>query len=129
MYINKEIHIGNEIAERIKQLHMTKLEFARRLSIPQQNVNRILDTKSIMTDKLILICEILNYDFFELFHGKRDVNVVANGDNSIAANNSEVQTSDCAVLQERLRNLEQLLKEKERVIQILLRDGKHDVQQ
>lgn len=129
MYINKEIHIGNEIAERIKQLHMTKLEFARRLSIPQQNVNRILDTKSIMTDKLILICEILNYDFFELFHCKRDVNVVANGDNSIAANNSEVQTSDCAVLQERLRNLEQLLKEKERVIQILLRDGKHDVQQ
>lgn len=129
MYINKEIHIGNEIAERIKQLHMTKLEFARRLSIPQQNVNRILDTKSIMTDKLILICEILNYDFFDLFHNKRDVNVVANGDNSIAANNSEVQTSDCAVLQERLRNLEQLLKEKERVIQILLRDGKHDVQQ
>lgn len=125
----KEIHIGNEISKRLMQLRMTKTEFAKRMKIPQQNVNRILDGKTITTDKLQLVCAALNFDFFTLYQeGRGDVNVVASGDSSIAALNSDVQTSDCAVLQERVRNLEQLLKEKERLIQYLLRDGKLDTQ-
>ncbi len=129
MYTIKKIHIGHEIAERIKQLRITKTEFARRMSMPQQNVNRILDSEHITTDKLLVICSILDYDFFSLYvDGSRDVNVVANGHSSIAALNSEVQTTDCAVLQERVRNLEQILMEKERLIQFLIKDAKNDIQ-
>lgn len=124
----KDIHIGHEIEERLKILRMTKTEFARRMGVAQQNINRILQGKHISTDRLQLISEILNFDFFALYQDeKKENNAVAIGDNPIAAINSEVQTTDCTLLQERVRNLEQLLKEKERMIQYLLRDVKKDI--
>ncbi len=46
---------------------------------------------------------------------------------SIAALNSEINTTDSTILQERIRNLEMLLQEKERLIQVLLRGGQHNV--
>ena len=125
----KDIHIGHEIDERLKRLRMTKTEFARRMGMAQQNINRILQGKNITTDKLQLISEILDFDFFSLFQEKEagDINAYAIGNNPIAAVNSEVQTTDCTVLQERVRSLEQLLMEKERMIQYLMRDVQRDI--
>ena len=48
-------------------------------------------------------------------------NVVASGDNSVAAIQSTVTQSDSNVLQERINCLEKLLDEKERTIQILMK--------
>ena len=124
----KEVHIGEEIGKRLQQLRMTKSEFARKLGIPQQNVNRIIDRPEIMTDQLRSICSILDYDFFSLYVDKNDIHVVASGDSSIAALYSDVQTSDSNVLKERIRSLELILMEKERMIQYLLGSGKHDIQ-
>lgn len=126
----KNIHIGHEIEERIRQLRLTKTEFARMMGMAQQNVNRILQGKNITTDKLQQISEILNFDFFSLYQDeKKENNAVAIGANPIAAINSEVLSTDCTVLQERVRNLEQLLLEKERMIQYLLSDVHRDIKQ
>lgn len=126
----KDIHIGHEIEERIRQLRLTKTEFARMMGMAQQNVNRILNGKNITTDKLQQISEILNFDFFSLYQDeKKENNAVAIGANPIAAINSEVLSTDCTVLQERVRNLEQLLLEKERMIQYLLSDVHRDIKQ
>ena len=124
-----DITIGEEITKRIEELRMTKAEFARQMGRHSQNINRILKDPTIKTDVLVRVCEVLHYDFFALYqkHVKGDINVVASGDSSIVALNSEVMTSDTAVLQERIRNLEMLLSEKERLIQVLLRGGQHDV--
>ena len=125
----KDVHIGHEIDEQLKKLRMTKTEFARLMGIAQQNVNRILDGKHISTDKLQVISEILHFDFFSLYREKErgDINAYDIGDNSISAVNSDVQTTDCTVLQERVRHLEQLLMEKERMIQYLMRDVHRDL--
>lgn len=118
----RDIHIGQEIEQRLKACHMSKNEFAHRLGMPQQNINRILRGQYIMTDKLIQISSILQFDFFSLYQesDKGDINVVANGDSSIAALNSEVNTTDISVLVERIKSLEKILFEKERIIQILM---------
>lgn len=124
----KEVHIGNEIANRLQSLHMTKIDFAKRIGCPQQNVNRILEKASIDTDKLKKISEVLSYDFFRLYSDNGEINIVANGNSSIAAMNSDINTNDCEVLKERIRSLEMLLAEKERMIRYLLKDKDLDEQ-
>lgn len=124
----KVVHIGNEIANRLKSLHMTKIDFAKRIGCPQQNVNRILERASIDTDKLQKISEVLSYDFFRLYSDNGEINIVANGNSSIAAMNSDINTNDCEVLKERIRSLEMLLAEKERILRYLLKDKDLDEQ-
>ena len=125
----KDIHIGHEIEQQLEKLRMTKTEFARMMGIAQQNVNRIINGKHITTDKLQLISEILHFDFFDLYREKEkcDIHAYAIGDNSISAVNSDIQTTDCSILQERIRHLEQLLLEKERMIQYLMSDVHRDL--
>ena len=101
----------------MKELRMSKMEFARRMNMPQQNVNRILDNPHIMTNKLEQISEVLNFNFFSLYQdGRGDINLVASGENSIAALASDVHTTDSNLLYERVRYLEQILREKEQII-------------
>lgn len=52
--------------------------------------------------------------------GKTENNAVANGDSSIAVNNNSghIATGDTAVLTERVKSLEALLAEKERLIKV-----------
>lgn len=118
----RQIHIGNEISKRILDLHLSKTEFAKKIGYRQQNINRILDKPSIDTDMLQKISEVLNFDFFRLFTDNGDINVVASGDSSIAALNSDIKTNDCEVLKERIRSLESLLNEKERMLRYLLKE-------
>lgn len=69
MKINK-VNIGLAIEQRLNELNMSKAEFGRLIGIPQQNVNRILSRVSIDTEKLVEICEVLEYNFFkEYFDG------------------------------------------------------------
>ena len=85
----EEIHIGNAIADELRKQRLSKSDFAHLMGIQQQNVNRILENKSISTDKLQKISDVLHYNFFTLFTDTpSDINVVASGDSSIAALNS-----------------------------------------
>lgn len=52
------------------------------------------------------------------FDEEADQNAVASGDNSVAAIQSTVTQGDCAVLKERVKSLEALLTEKERLIKV-----------
>ena len=63
----KTVHIGEKIAQRIKQLGINKSEFARRLGILQQRVNTIVEKDSIDTSRLMQISQILEFNFFKLY--------------------------------------------------------------
>ena len=63
----KEVHIGQEIDKRREELNMSKSEFARLISVPQQHVNRIFEKVSIDTAKLIKISRVLDFNFFSLY--------------------------------------------------------------
>lgn len=72
--MNKTINVGLAIEQRINELGITKSEFGRRIGIPNQNVNRVLSRSSIDSDKLVEICNALDYDFFKLFSSSVDEN-------------------------------------------------------
>ena len=115
------IHIGLAIEQRINEMGISKAEFARMTGIPKQNVNRILERASIDTARLAQISEALQFNFFTLYC---ETGATAIADNhSVAAVNSKVSavSSDGKVAY-----LERIIEEKERLIQILLAQGKGD---
>lgn len=140
--IDKSINIGLSIEQKLNELGINKSEFGRRIGVANQNVNRILERKSIDTDKLIEISNALGYNFFLEFieggndsvavSGNNNTSVVngalATGDGSVAVNgnnnNHVVTGGETALLQERIKYLEDILREKERLIQVLMEGRK-----
>ena len=120
----KNIHIGKEIEKRLAYLRMTKTEFAKRIGMLQQNINRVIDNRSIDTDKLQKISDALGFNFFTLYTDNGDKSITIGGKAKAETNDKD----DEKVIRERLRNLEMVLAEKERMIQYMLQDGRHDTQ-
>lgn len=119
----EKINIGLLIEQKMNELDINKSEMARRSGIANQNINRVLERSSIDTDKLIAISEALDFNFFDCFRSIED-NSIATADNggvAIAGNGTAhhfTTNASCevAVLQERIKSLEALLAEKERLI-------------
>lgn len=90
-----QIHIGHAIESKMQELKLSKTEFGRRIGVPQQNVNRILERESIDTNKLVKISNALNFNFFGLFSDSIcKVDVKTEGDNSPAVGGTHVSVGD-----------------------------------
>jgi transcriptional regulator with XRE-family HTH domain len=63
----EEIHIGNEIKKVLDASDVSVSDFAKRINKSRGNVYSILSRKSIDTDLLRDISQVLNFDFFLLF--------------------------------------------------------------
>lgn len=63
----KKIHIGKEIKKRLDEKKMSKSEFARRIGVPQQHINRVFERDTIETKRLEDVCEALDFNFFSLY--------------------------------------------------------------
>lgn len=63
----EQVHIGELIKLRIKQVGMTKAEFSRRINKSPQNVHDLLKRKSVDTELLTIICNVLDFNFFSAF--------------------------------------------------------------
>ena len=63
----KHIHVGKAIEARRTELGISKSELGRRIGIPQQHVNRILERETMETNRLIKVSEVLDFNFFSLF--------------------------------------------------------------
>ncbi len=111
----KTVHIGLAIDKKLQELKMSKTEFGRRIGIPQQNVNRILEKDTIDTGKLVQISEALNFNFFTLYCDEEPkVEVKTEGDYSPASDEGDVTVIvGDAVLAERVKLFQQLIKEKD----------------
>ena len=126
----EKINIRLLIEQKMNELGVSKSERARRSGIANQNINRVLERTSIDTDKLIAISEALNFNFFDCFHSNENSTVTAdNGGVAIAGNGtvhhfSTSTSSELAVLRERVKSLEALLAEKERLISVLMEGRK-----
>lgn len=84
----KHINVGSAIEDRRKQLDITKTELGRRINVPQQHVNRILERETMETNKLVQVSEALEFNFFELFCPNKDERVSAK--NAAVAYNGNV---------------------------------------
>ena len=134
----KRIHIGKEIELRRQQLGISKSELGRRIRVPQQHINRILEKSSIDTDKLIDISVALDFNFFDLYASdKHNISaylaaVSLHGDANNAIGDSEVagqlskekaiteeKEKNIQILKERIKTLEESLDDKKAIISLL----------
>lgn len=73
----KDVHVGSEIDKRRNQLGLTKSELGRKIGVPQQHINRILERETMETKRLYKVSQALDFNFFSLFCGSSP-NVSAN---------------------------------------------------
>lgn len=118
----KKVNIGLLIEQKMNELNVSKSELSRRCGIANQNINRVFGKTSIDTDKLIDISEALGYNFFKVFvdDGVMSNTIETSGDFSPASMNGNVSVGADAVLSERVKSLEALVAEKERLINVLM---------
>ena len=112
----KHVHVGQAIDKRRNELGLSKSELGRKIGVPQQHVNRILERE---TSRLIKVSEALDFNFFSLFcprqhHISAHLAAVAldgNANNLIGDAELAVQLSSEKKETENLRETIKLLKE------------------
>lgn len=71
-----EIHIGKIIQEQVELRALSKAEFARKIDKFPQNIKEMFTKKSIDTDLLFKISDVLQHDFFQ-YYTKSNRNVIS----------------------------------------------------
>lgn len=109
--------------EKIRRLSETRQGGLKKLAIDiemsEQNLHRCMNNNKIQAGDLEKIASLLGVSILTFFDEEPVGNkAIASGKNSVAAVNSEVNGNKA--LEEKVQLLEQLLKEKERTIQILM---------
>ena len=61
----QDIHIGSMIKDKMKEMHISPTEFAKRLGYSLPGATNILTRKMMQTDVLLKVCKVLGYDFFK----------------------------------------------------------------
>ena len=67
----KHVHVGQAIDKRRNELGLSKSELGRKIGVPQQHINRILERETMETSRLIKVSEALDFNFFSLFCPKQ----------------------------------------------------------
>lgn len=121
----EKVNIGLLIEQKMNELNVSKSEMARRCGIANQNINRVFERTSIDTDKLISISEALDFNFFDCFKSDESGAIADNGGVAVAGNGTAHHfttnaSCEAALLEERVKSLEALLAEKERLISVLM---------
>lgn len=114
---------GRELKELIDKLGIPQRKLAEQMGVTPQTISAILTAKDVRTSTIERIASVTNKPISYFFKENHDVkNVVASGNGSVAVNgNNNVAVNDSApVLLERVRMLEKLLDEKERLIKVLM---------
>lgn len=62
-----DVHVGNMVLEYLKKNRITQAELARRLQLDTSYLHRLLNKKSMETDRLMEICIVLDHNFFPVF--------------------------------------------------------------
>lgn len=112
---------GKFLKKKLLEINKSQKELAALLGITAQSVSAILSAKDVRSGTIEKIAQVLGVSV-SFFYGEGEVkqNAVANGTKSVAAINSSINTQDSEILKERVRSLEVLVAEKERLIKVLM---------
>lgn len=115
---------GKVLKRKMMELNKTQKELSELLGITAQSVNAILSAKDVRSGTIERIAQVLNVPIGFFFGDEFKNNAVASGNKSVAAINSNVSSPTTAVLEERVKALETLVAEKERLIKVLMEGRK-----
>ncbi len=112
---------GKMLKRKITEINVTQLDLASRLGVTPQSLSSILHAKDVRSGTIEKIAQVLDTSV-SFFYGEGQYchNAVASGNRSVAAINSNVSSPTTDVLEERVKALETLVAEKERLIKVLM---------
>ena len=118
------MHIGYKIKELIRSKKIRVTDFAKTIGKNREYMYTIMNSEDIDTELLRKIAKALSvpmYTFFDdqLPDGTQSITGNGNGNVNVAAMNSQVTISD---KDKEIEHLKELLAEKERLIQVLMKD-------
>lgn len=90
----------------------------------RQSLSQALSVKNVKTGLIEDLSKALNVPLSYFHNDSSSQNAVANGNKSVAAINSNISSSAEDVLKERVKALESLVAEKERLINVLMENRK-----
>ena len=112
---------GKVIKQKLLELNVTQLDLAGKLGTTPQSLSSVLHAKDVRSGTIEKIAQVLGVPISYLYgEGTVNQNAVANGNKSVAAINSNISSSAEDVLKERVKALESLVTEKERLISVLM---------
>ena len=106
---------------KIAEINVTQLELAGRLGTTPQSLSSILHAKDVRSGTIEKIAQVLDVPV-SFFYGEGSFQkAVASGNKSVAAINSNISSRESEILKERIKSLEALVAEKERLINVLMK--------
>lgn len=115
---------GKVLKQKLMELNKTQKELSELLGITAQSVSAIFSAKDVRSGTIEKIAHVLNVPVAFFFGDNTGNNAVVNGDKSVAAINSNISSASEEVLKERVKSLETLVTEKERLINVLMEGRK-----
>ncbi len=112
---------GRELKARIMEVGKSQKDIDDYLGVTAQSLSSVLSAKDVRSGTIEKIAQVLNVPISFLYGEKdKDQSAVATGNGNVAGNNNvvgNVTIGDAAILQERVKLLEQLLAERDRIIE------------
>lgn len=110
---------GQELKQKIAKKNVSALAIAKKIGISPQALNSTFNAADVKSGTIERIADALGVKMSFFYPNDEGNNAVASGDSSIAVNNitGNIEAGDTSALQERVKLLEQLLAERERIIE------------
>lgn len=116
---------GEELKNRLKKARYSITDLAEMLGTTRPNLSQALSVKDVKTGLIEELSKVLDLPISYFFGEEAKCNnATANGKSSVAAINSNVTMESGEMLKERVKHLEELLAEKERLINVLMEGRK-----
>jgi hypothetical protein len=117
------IHIGEEIQELLRKKRMKVVDFSRKIDTNRNNSYDIFSRKSIDTNLLLKISEVLEFDFFRLYSIPISQNKLVHQmvDPLEALKDHEDLKRKLEKLEKENQSLNERIKDKELIIQLMRR--------
>lgn len=117
-------HFGNQLDELFRKKKIVQKDFAEKMGVSTVTVSKWKLQESIDAAKLEIISKELNVPITYWFDKTNSVNQsIVNGNGSAASVYGNAVVGELAHKDEEIAHLKQLLKEKERTIQILMKNN------
>lgn len=114
-------HFGNQLDELFREKKVVQKDFAERMGVTAVTITKWKSQESIDAAKLETISKLLNVPISYWFDCAKDCNQsIVSGDGSASSIYGNATAGAMADKDKEIEHLKQLLKEKERTIQILI---------
>jgi len=119
------IHIGQLIKEKATEKRLSQDAIGQKINTTKQNVGNIYKRSSIDTQLLLKLCQVLEFNFFELYYTEEPLKSMR--DKEIEALNKQIRDLQQELNQkeQRIKDLEDNIADKKKLISVFEEERAH----